>query len=164
MEAILFRCEIVCISLRKIRTLHDTLQSFSVHQLHIKLTVSACIDAVCLGTLPRSLYCSTSVRINMSVSDYILNPYVILIAVVSYWVVPYYTKNTALQDIPGPLFAKFSVLWLLLQARQGKRFQSVDEQHKKYGKFVRIQPDHVSIADETAINAIYGHGNGFLKS
>jgi len=69
-----------------------------------------------------------------------------------------------LRDIPGPLAAKFTNLWLLWQARQGIRYKSVDKAHKKYGTFVRIQPDHVSIADEAAINAVYGHGNGFLKS
>ncbi|KAK5084291.1 hypothetical protein LTR05_005367 [Lithohypha guttulata] len=41
---------------------------------------------------------------------------------------------------------------------------AVDECHKKYGKVVRIQPNHVSIADDSAINIIYGHGNGFLKA
>jgi benzoate 4-monooxygenase len=40
----------------------------------------------------------------------------------------------------------------------------VDEAHKKYGKLVRIQPNHVSIADASAIPIVYGHGNGFLKS
>jgi benzoate 4-monooxygenase len=29
---------------------------------------------------------------------------------------------------------------------------------------VRIQPNHVSVADDKAIPAIYGHGNGFLKA
>ena len=100
----------------------------------------------------------------MSISDYILSPHIIPIAIFLYWVVPYYSSNTALQKIPGPFFAKFSALWLMLQARQGKRYKSVDEQHKRCGKLVRIQPNHVSIADETAINAVYGHGNGFLKS
>ncbi|KAF2836261.1 putative benzoate 4-monooxygenase [Patellaria atrata CBS 101060] len=40
----------------------------------------------------------------------------------------------------------------------------MDEAHRKYGKLVRIQPNHVSIADPNAIQIIYGHGNGFLKS
>lgn len=39
----------------------------------------------------------------------------------------------------------------------------MDDLHKKYGKVVRIQPNHVSIADDSAIPIIYGHGNGFLK-
>jgi len=40
---------------------------------------------------------------------------------------------------------------------------AVDAAHKHYGKLVRIQPHHVSVADAAAIPVIYGHGNGFLK-
>lgn len=100
----------------------------------------------------------------MSLADLILTPYAIPVAFILFWLVPYLTSNTGLRDVPGPFFAKFTNLWLLLQARQGKRYLSVDAAHKKYGKLVRIQPDHVSIADESAIQDVYGHGNGFLKS
>jgi benzoate 4-monooxygenase len=100
----------------------------------------------------------------MAVTDIILTPWTIPIALLLFFVVPYFTSNTELGDIPGPFFARFTRLWLMLQARQGKRYLSVDEAHKKYGKLVRIQPDHVSVADESAIQEIYGHGNGFLKS
>lgn len=100
----------------------------------------------------------------MAVSDIILTPWTIPIALILFFIVPYFTSNTELKDIPGPFFAKFTRLWLMLQARQGKRYLSVDQAHKKYGKLVRIQPDHVSVADESAIQEIYGHGNGFLKS
>lgn len=100
----------------------------------------------------------------MSIADFILTPYAIPFAVILFFLVPYLTANTQLQSIPGPFFAKFSSLWLFLQARRGNRYLRVDEAHKKYGKVVRIQPDHVSVADDSAINAIYGHGNGFLKS
>lgn len=48
--------------------------------------------------------------------------------------------------------------------RRGKRFEVVDKVHQKLGPVVRIAPNHVSIADADAINVIYGHGNGFLKS
>lgn len=100
----------------------------------------------------------------MSISDIVLTPWTIPVLVVLFWLVPYLTSNTGIRDVPGPFAAKFSNLWLLLQARQGKRYLSVDAAHKKYGKLVRIQPDHVSIADDSAIQEIYGHGNGFLKS
>ncbi|KAH6670513.1 putative benzoate 4-monooxygenase [Halenospora varia] len=100
----------------------------------------------------------------MAVTDFLFTPWVIPAAVVLYYLIPYLTSNTVIRDIPGPAAAKFSNLWLLVQARQGKRYKSVDEAHKKWGKLVRIQPNHVSVADEGAINAIYGHGNGFLKS
>lgn len=100
----------------------------------------------------------------MAVVDFLLSPYTIPIALLLFYLVPYFTSNTTLRDTPGPFAAKFTNLWLLLQARQGKRYQSVDEAHRKYGKLVRIQPNHISIADESAIPIVYGHGNGFLKS
>jgi hypothetical protein len=100
----------------------------------------------------------------MAIIDLLLSPYTIPIAVLLFYIVPYLTSNTSLKSIPGPFLAKFTNQWLLAQARQGKRYQTVDDAHKKYGKLVRIQPDHVSIADENAIPIVYGHGNGFLKS
>jgi benzoate 4-monooxygenase len=51
----------------------------------------------------------------------------------------------------------------MYQCRRGRRYLAVDEAHKKLGTFVRIQPNHISIADVDAIAVIYGHGNGFLK-
>lgn len=100
----------------------------------------------------------------MSIADFILTPYAIPAVLVLFWLVPYLTSNTEIRDVPGPFFAKFSNLWLLVQCRRGHRYLSVDDAHKKYGKLVRIQPDHVSIADDKAITEIYGHGNGFLKA
>ncbi|KAM4065733.1 cytochrome p450 [Hirsutella rhossiliensis] len=69
-----------------------------------------------------------------------------------------------LRGIPAPWGAQFSNLWLLATCRRGERYRRVDEAHSRLGKVVRIQPGHVSIADDGAIAAIYGHGNGFLKS
>lgn len=39
----------------------------------------------------------------------------------------------------------------------------MDWAHRKYGKIVRVGFNHVSIADERALQTVYGHGNGFLK-
>lgn len=80
------------------------------------------------------------------------------------WFLVSYLQRWHMRGIPGPGPAAFTNLWLLLQARQGKRYLAVDKAHEKYGKVVRIAPKHVSIADEAAIPAIYGHGNGFLKA
>lgn len=87
---------------------------------------------------------------------------IVIFPLVLYYVLPW-LKNTNIRTIPGPTIAAFSNLWLLYQCRQGRRFVAVDEAHKKYGTLVRIQPNHVSVADDQAINLIYGHGNGFLK-
>ncbi|KAI0162530.1 cytochrome P450 [Pestalotiopsis sp. NC0098] len=87
------------------------------------------------------------------------------VALVLYYLVPYFVTYGKLRGIPAPFPAQFSNLWLLSVVRgKGNRFEVVDELHKKLGPVVRIQPNHVSIADDAAIQAIYGHGNGFLKS
>ena len=43
-------------------------------------------------------------------------------------------------------------------------YKEVHRQHERHGKLVRIQPNHISVADPKAIDAIYGHGNGFIKA
>ncbi|KAJ6633705.1 Benzoate 4-monooxygenase bphA [Pseudolycoriella hygida] len=89
--------------------------------------------------------------------------FVLLFLAVRYYILPW-IRNHNIRNIRGPALAAFSNLWLLYYCRKGKRYLAVDEAHKKYGTLVRIQPNHVSIADDEAINSIYGHGNGFLKS
>ncbi|KAL4932887.1 uncharacterized protein BDV17DRAFT_279235 [Aspergillus undulatus] len=89
--------------------------------------------------------------------------YALLGLLAAYYVIPY-LQTYRLSDIPAPGLAAWTNFWLLLQARRGERFLTVDKAHKKYGKLVRIAPRHISIADDAAINAVYGHGNGFLKA
>ncbi|KAF1808638.1 benzoate para-hydroxylase [Eremomyces bilateralis CBS 781.70] len=98
--------------------------------------------------------------------NFLLSPWSILLIIplaLVYFTLPY-LQNKPLRNIPGPPLAGLSNLWLLYQSRQGRRFMKVDAAHKKYGPLVRIQPNHVSIADPAAIQTVYGHGNGFLKS
>lgn len=68
------------------------------------------------------------------------------------------------RGIPGPVTASLTSLWLFYQCRRGRRYIAVDDAHKAYGKVVSIQPRHYSIADVDAIQAIYGHARGLLKS
>ncbi|KAI9740580.1 MAG: hypothetical protein M1834_005161 [Cirrosporium novae-zelandiae] len=95
-------------------------------------------------------------------TDYLLSPYFILLIPVLFYILPY-LKHSALRGVPTPFPAAFTNLWLLYQCRSGKRYLAVDEAHKKYGPLVRIQPDHISVADPKAVQIIYGHGNGYLK-
>ncbi len=75
---------------------------------------------------------------------------------------PFFT-NWHAAFVPGPFLAKFTDLWLLLQAKRGNRYEVVHALHKKHGKFVRLAPNHVSIADHEALQAVYGHSTGTLK-
>lgn len=100
----------------------------------------------------------------MAIVHLIFSPWTAVVLLVAAYLYPYFVTHRALRHIPGPLLARTSNLWLLMTARKGKRFALVDEAHKKYGRVMRIQPNHVSVNDDRAIPAIYGHGNGFLKA
>lgn len=100
----------------------------------------------------------------MALLTIFFTPHLLLTLVVVYFIVPYFLSPRVIRKIPGPFSAAFTNLWLLWQCRNGRRFIAVHKAHEKYGTFVRIQPNHISVADADSIQAIYGHGNGFLKS
>ena len=98
-------------------------------------------------------------------------------------VIPYLLDPHHLRKYPGPFFAKFTDAWLGAICKQGHRSETVHQLHLKYGElvsredkareflhilflgpFVRLAPNHLSIADPDALIPIYGHGNGALKS
>jgi hypothetical protein len=78
------------------------------------------------------------------------------------WVI-YCLLLSPLRGYPGPLLARISPLWVVMQCRRGQRSQAVSDLHQRYGDFVRISPNHISIADAKAVQQIYGHKTGFLK-
>ncbi|SGY20997.1 BQ5605_C016g08182 [Microbotryum silenes-dioicae] len=86
----------------------------------------------------------------------------VLVALV--YAIPFLTVHASLAKYPGPVLAKFSRLWLAIKSRFGVRSLSVHELHMKHGKFVRIGPNEVSIADPAALPIVYGHGTGSLKA
>lgn len=92
----------------------------------------------------------------------LFSPYALLVLPFLFYFLPY-LRNRLIRNVPGPLVARFSNLWLLYQSRRGRRYLAVDAAHKRYGPVVRIQPDHVSIADSEAIPIIYSHTGGWTK-
>ncbi|KAF8888565.1 cytochrome P450 monooxygenase [Infundibulicybe gibba] len=85
-------------------------------------------------------------------------------AVVLAHLIPYFLDPHGIRLYPGPFLAKFSDIWLGWVAKQGHRSEVVHKMHQKYGPFVRIAPNHVSIAEPDALSLVYAHGNGALKS
>lgn len=103
----------------------------------------------------------------MAVLSLILSPWAplaLVLGVVVSYLYQYLVTYRQLRGIPAPFPAQFSDLWLMRVCRRGNRYSTVHELHQKLGPVVRIQPNHVSICDDEAIQQIYGHGNGFLKS
>ncbi|KAK0466873.1 cytochrome P450 monooxygenase [Desarmillaria tabescens] len=88
----------------------------------------------------------------------------VMVLAVLVHLVPYLIDSHRLRSYPGPLLAKFSDAWLAYVAYKGHRSEVVHDLHKKYGLFVRIAPNHVSVAVSDAQPMVYGHGNGALKS
>lgn len=103
----------------------------------------------------------------MALIEALLSPWAIVAlggVLIASYLYQHFVTYGPLRRFPAPFPAQFSNLWLLSICRRGDRYDTVDKLHKKMGKFVRIQPNHISIADDSAIQAVYGHGNGFLKS
>ena len=61
-----------------------------------------------------------------------------------------------LWDLPGPVLAKVSNLWRLIEYWKGHQELVLHDLHRKHGKIVQIGPNVVSITDPDAIEMIYG--------
>jgi cytochrome P450 len=66
-------------------------------------------------------------------------------------------------DIPGPFLASISEWWYFRVIRYDMGFSQLPL-HKRYGKFVRIAPNEVSICDATALDTIYGSNPIYKKT
>ena len=68
-----------------------------------------------------------------------------------------------LRSIPGPFIARFSRLYLLIQATKGNQHILYLNLHKKYGKMVRVGPNKVAISDPDMITVIYNISSKYRK-
>lgn len=106
----------------------------------------------------------------------------------AFHLLPWLWDSHGLRAYPGPFIAKFSDIWLGYVSKGAHRSELVHEAHLKYGTLdlgscimppidiplylrpfitgpiVRIAPNHVSIADPDALQVVYAHGNGVVKS
>ncbi|KAJ0420592.1 cytochrome P450 [Aspergillus carlsbadensis] len=70
----------------------------------------------------------------------------------------------SLCSIPGPFWAKFTNLQWLYWVRTGKAHHTHYQLHEKYGTFVRIGPNVISISDPAALTTVYPTRMGVPKS
>lgn len=68
-----------------------------------------------------------------------------------------------LRDIPGPFFASILPLDRILSAYSGHQFQRHLDYHAKYGKLVRVGPNHVSLGESEQISNVYSITSKFDK-
>ncbi|KAL1639278.1 hypothetical protein SLS58_008120 [Diplodia intermedia] len=72
--------------------------------------------------------------------------------------------NKGLHKYPGPALAAYTDWWRLIDVWGRKTEQTHIHLHQKYGDFVRVGPNVISIADPKAIKTIYGLNKGMTKS
>ncbi|EXJ82168.1 hypothetical protein A1O1_08237 [Capronia coronata CBS 617.96] len=60
-----------------------------------------------------------------------------------------------LPSIPGPFLARFTDIWRWRAQNSRGYSAKLVELHKKYGKLVRIGPNHISISDPNAVPIVY---------
>ncbi|CAE6349560.1 unnamed protein product [Rhizoctonia solani] len=85
--------------------------------------------------------------------------------VVVFYVVPYLLDPYDYRRrFSGPPLAGLTNWWMSMIVRTGHHCEIVQQLHAKYGTFVRLGPNHISIADPDALEIVYGHGSGVLKS
>jgi len=75
----------------------------------------------------------------------------------------YYVSWSRLRHVPGPFLWSISNLPRARLAWSGKMHEAHIEQHRKYGKLVRLGPNCVSVGDPTEMPKIYGTGANMIK-
>lgn len=69
-----------------------------------------------------------------------------------------------LNQFPGPVHARWTNLRLKWAVITGQRMFYVHDLHERYGSFVRISPQEVSVSDPDAYAQIHRINSGYLKS
>ena len=69
-----------------------------------------------------------------------------------------------LNKFPGPWQAKISGIWLTSQLLKLDGYLKFEALHKKYGKYVRVGPNDLSVTDADVHEAAFGHNTKFRKS
>lgn len=65
-------------------------------------------------------------------------------------VILYRRYFSPISDVPGPFFASFTRLWHISQVIKGRQGHRFLELHQKYGPFVRIAPNEISVSHPDA--------------
>jgi cytochrome P450 len=69
-----------------------------------------------------------------------------------------------LARFPGPRLASVTGLWRLYHITIGDWSEIILDLHQRYGRIVRLAPNELSVVDESAVKALYGHNTAAIKS
>ena len=65
---------------------------------------------------------------------------------------------------PGPRLASITGLWRFWHYVVGDWSEIILDLHEEYGRIVRLAPNELSVVDESAMKALYGHNTTAIKS
>ncbi|KAM3425617.1 hypothetical protein BST61_g7564 [Cercospora zeina] len=68
-----------------------------------------------------------------------------------------------LKKFPGPPRARIGSLWLTSRVLKLNAYYVIDELHKKYGSYVRIGPNMLSVIDPQIMTPAFGPGTKVIK-
>ncbi|KAK6074257.1 cytochrome p450 oxidoreductase [Seiridium cupressi] len=69
-------------------------------------------------------------------------------------IVVYRRYFSSLSGIPGPFWASFSRIWHIWVTLQGNQNEQITEAHKRYGPFVRLANNEVSVSHPDAVKKV----------
>jgi hypothetical protein len=81
-------------------------------------------------------------------------------------VIVHFTRNylkSGVSSVPGPFLASLSNFWRFIDVAHGHAEASLYRLHQKYGDYVRLGPNVVSVWDLDALRIIYGINKGYQK-
>lgn len=88
-------------------------------------------------------------------------PVIILLVVVVHLTRNYLTPKVS--TVPGPFLARLSNLWRFINVANGHAEVTLYKLYQKYGDYVRLRPNVVSVRHLEAIKTIYGINTGYQK-
>lgn len=71
--------------------------------------------------------------------------------------------RSPLKDIPGPVLAKFTNLWRLIDHYNATQISTQRRLHEELGPAVRIGPNTVSLSDPALLKTVYSTRGEYIK-
>lgn len=71
--------------------------------------------------------------------------------------------RSPLKDIPGPVLAKFTNVWRLIDHYNATQISTQRRLHEELGPAVRIGPNTVSLSDPTLLKTVYSTRGEYIK-
>ena len=128
---------------------------YGVKYLQALFTASLTLGAILAASGVRSIS-DVLQEVTKLIASFLAGLYTSLLA--------YRVLFSPLNRFPGPFGARCSNFWFSLSLSKRNAFQKVLELHSKYGDFLRIGSNDLSIVHPEAVRAIYGPGSPCRKA